>query len=340
MLYEIRLCQHEELNLLKLFIEKSWSDTHIFLKDQSILDFQHKSLNAYNFVVAYHKEKKCFHGVLGIISSSFYVNRIISQKDDLCLAIWKVDKDLAELKSLGRDLLEYAVHQFKPKSISAIGINKKVAILYKLMGYKINSMNQWFIPNKVSSQKNLIVGNIPDSKLTLNPECYAVIFYKDKEMILKNFLSKKTTRESFSYISARYIKHPTYDYKIIGIFDKKNQLVAVCIGRDVSANDRKAFRLTELIMDKSSKQDFKGAFDEFLYSNMYDYVDFLEFGFEEKLLKSFGFERCSENLYVPHLFEPFAQDRKEVIIAYKSEDLFFCTKGDSDLDRPNIIDNV
>ena len=60
MLYEIRLCRHDELNLLKLFIEKSWSDTHIFLKNQLILDFQHKSLNSYNFVVAYHKKKNVF----------------------------------------------------------------------------------------------------------------------------------------------------------------------------------------------------------------------------------------------------------------------------------------
>lgn len=340
MLYEIRLCRHEELDLLKLFIEKSWSDTHIFLKNQSILDFQHKSLNSYNFVVAYHKEKKCFHGVLGIISSNFYVDRKISQIDDLFLAIWKVNKDSAELKSLGMDMLEYVVQQFKPKSISAIGINKNVSLLYKLMGYEVKSMKQWFIPNKASSQNNLIVGNISKNKMILKPKYYSVIMHKDKEPMLRKFLSKKNTRESFSYISARYLKHPIYKYKIILIFDKKDILVASCVGRDVFANDRKAFRLTELIANKYSGQDFKGVFDEFLYLNKYDYVDFLEFGFDKKLLKGFGFELCSENLYVPHLFEPFVKDRVEVVIAYKSKDHFYCTKGDSDLDRPNMINNV
>ena len=335
MVYEIRLCRHEELNLLKSFIEKSWSNTHIFLKDQSILDFQHKSLTAYNFVVAYHKEKKCFHGILGIISSSFYINRTISQKDDLWLAIWKVNKDLAELKSLGIDLFEYAVQQFKPKSISAIGIDESVTLLYKFMGFTIDRMKQWFIPNKINTQKNLIIGNIPDRKLTLSPKCYAVILPKDKELNLNNFFSKKTVRESFSYISTRYLKHPIFEYKIIGIFNQINKLIAVCVGREVSIDDNKVFRLTELIIDKSLTQDFKGAFDKFLQLNMYEYVDFLEFGFDEKLLEGFGFEHNSENLYVPHLFDPFVKRRKEVIIAYKSEDLFYCTKGDSDLDRPN-----
>jgi len=340
MLYEIRLCRHDELDLLKLFIEKSWSDTHIFLKNQLILDFQHKSLNSYNFVVAFHKKKKCFHGVLGIISSNFYIHRKISQRDDVFLAIWKVDKDLAELKSLGVDMLEYVAKQFKPKSISAIGINKNVSFLYKLMGYKIKNMRQWFIPNKANNQNNLIVGSISEVKFILKPKYYAVIMHEDKEPVLKKFLSKKSTRESFLYISARYLKHPIYEYKIILIFDKRDRLVASCVGREVFANNRKAFRLTELIIDNYLGQDFKGVFDEFLYLNKYDYVDFLEFGFDEKLLKGFGFELCSKNLYVPHLFEPFVKDRVEVVIAYKSKDRFYCTKGDSDLDRPNRINNV
>ena len=120
----------------------------------------------------------------------------------------------------------------------------------------------------------------------------------------------------------------------------KDKLVASCVGRDVFANDRKAFRLTELIIDNYSGEDYRGVFDEFLYLNKYDYVDFLEFGFDKKIIKGFGFELSSENLYVPHLFEPFVKDRVEVVIAYKSKDRFYCTKGDSDLDRPNRINNV
>ena len=54
-----------------------------------------------------------------------------------------------------------------------------------------------------------------------------------------------------------------------------------------------------LIIDNYSGEDYRGVFDEFLYLNKYDYVDFLEFGFDKKLLKGFGFELCSENLYVP-----------------------------------------
>lgn len=103
----------------------------------------------------------------------------------------------------------------------------------------------------------------------------------------------------------------------------------------MSANGSKAFRLTELFVAHDLQMNLKGAFEHFLQSKGYEYIDFVEFGFDDEILSSFGFRRCRSDLYVPHLFEPFVSERREVLIAYKSEDRFFCTKGDSDLDRPN-----
>ena len=79
-MYEFRLCEISELEMLKSFLKNSWSSDHIFLKDQSLLDFQHKSKHQYNFIVAFHKEKKEFHGVLGVIAPSFYVQRKIRKR--------------------------------------------------------------------------------------------------------------------------------------------------------------------------------------------------------------------------------------------------------------------
>jgi hypothetical protein len=145
-MYEVRLCKSSELSLLKDFLRDSWSPDHIFLKDQEILDFQHKSPDGYNFVVANHCEKKEFHGVLGFISPSHYSNGEILSGDSIWLAIWKVDKDRAESNSLGFDLLNYINDQFCPSSITAIGINRQVSLLYRLIGFQINTMNHWFIP--------------------------------------------------------------------------------------------------------------------------------------------------------------------------------------------------
>ena len=122
-MYEIRLCKNNELELLKKFLRNSWSKDHIFLKNIEILDFQHKTQEGYNFVVAYHLETKCFHGVLGIISPDFYTNRKLSKNQDIWIAIWKVDKKLSQSNSIGFDMIEYVKKEFIPKFYMHKGIN-------------------------------------------------------------------------------------------------------------------------------------------------------------------------------------------------------------------------
>jgi|TARA_B110000305_G_C19452949_1_gene649123 hypothetical protein len=339
-IYEIRMCKHKELDLLKSFLESSWSKEHIFLRDQSILDFQHKSSEGYNFVVAYHKEQNCFHGVLGIISPGFYLNNSISYAEDIWLAIWKVEKKLAEINSLGMDLLNYVNTRFKPKTISAIGINKTVSILYKFLGYKVKKMRHWFIPNRHYKEYKIIFGDITEKKIQSSLLTSIIYFTNDNRELINDFFYNDKVKDSFDYLVNRYIDHPSYEYQIIGICNEANKLIAVCIGREVYGNKSKAFRLMELFFEPPDVQDISRTLDTFMHRNSYEYVDFLEYGFDCKVLEAFGFERCSEKLYVPHLFEPFVQDRKEVIIAFKSQDPFYCTKGDSDLDRPNRINQV
>ena len=188
-MYEFRLCEISELEMLKSFLKNSWSSDHIFLKDQSLLDFQHKSKHQYNFIVAFHKEKKEFHGVLGVIAPSFYVQRKIRKKDDIWLAIWKVEKSKAESNNIGISMLDYANQLFMPKSVSAIGINKKVSYLYKLMGFKTGEMTHWIMPNLKMTGFNLLSGSskIPNKNKPGKSHYKTIIKIDDIEIV--NFLS-------------------------------------------------------------------------------------------------------------------------------------------------------
>ena len=94
--------------------------------------------------------------------------------------------------------------------------------------------------------------------------------------------------------------------------------------------------MTELFYQLDHSSDVEAGFTELMVHNGYEYIDFLEFGFDSQSLINTGFIQCSDQLFVPHLFEPFVADRKEVKIAFKSIEPFSCTKGDSDLDRPNL----
>ena len=200
-MYEIRLCKAKEIGLLKSFLKNSWSKDHIFLRDQDLLDYQHKAHDVYNFVVAYHLETNCFHGILGVVSPDFYTCRKINKNQDIWLAIWKVDKSLAKSNYLGMEMLEYIEAEFTPKSISAIGINEEVALLYKLMGFKTRQMKQWFKPNRNIVDYKLILGDLPFPAHDIeNPNYKIVECGVEHQDNLEVFLSNNKSKKSFRYL--------------------------------------------------------------------------------------------------------------------------------------------
>ena len=131
----------------------------------------------------------------------------------------------------------------------------------------------------------------------------------------------------------RYFNHPNYSYELVGIYDEKVFLLLLLL-IVVSAENSRAFRLTELFLEPQTSNYFSSAMQTFLYKRNYEYIDF-KFGLK-KLLSIAGFLESNDEIYVPHLFEPFSKERTKVLLAYKSDASFICTKGDSDLDRPNL----
>lgn len=336
-MYEIRLCKAKEIGLLKSFLKNSWSKDHIFLRNQDLLDYQHKAHDVYNFVVAHHLETNCFHGILGIVSPDFYTCRKINKNQDIWLAIWKVDKSLTKSNYLGMEMIEYIEAEFAPKSISAIGINEEVALLYKLMGFKTRQMKQWFKPNRNIADYKLILGDLPFPAHDIENPYYKIVECGvEHQDNLEVFLSNNKSKKSFRYLIERYLKHPTYEYKIYAILKSDFDPHALIVGREVVANGAKAFRITELFSEKDTPLNISSSLNEIMVTNAYEYIDFLEYGFDEISLINCGFIESSDSHFVPHLFEPFVDVRKEVQIAFKSKHPFSCTKGDSDLDRPNL----
>lgn len=336
-MYEIRLCKIEEIDLLRAFLETSWSKNHVFTKNKDVLDFQHLALDSYTFVVAYHLETNCFHGVLGIISPDFYVDRKIGKGQHVWLAIWKVDKDIAKSNSLGMDMLTFVETEFSPKSISAIGINSTVALLYKLIGFKTKTMNQWFLPNRKIVEPKLIVGDLPERQHCLSNSSGMVMDYEvELEGEVQQFLSKCRARRNFSYIVQRYLNHPTYKYNVYVFKKNESVIYAIAVGRKITVDGANVLRLTEMFTDSDYSSDLGGSLNVLMERNECEYIDFLEYGFAPESLIEMGFLKCSDRLFVPHLFEPFVAERSEVKIAFKSDKPFICTKGDSDLDRPNL----
>lgn len=336
-MYEIRLCKSEELPLLRQFLKSSWSEEHIFLRNKEILDFQHQTCDGYNFVVAYHAVTNCFHGALGIISPEFYLDRKIGEKQNIWLAIWKVDKELAQSNSLGLDMLEYVDATFSPESISAIGINHNVALVYRLLGFRIKTMNQWFLPNREIVNPQLLRGALPNNTHQSPHQLDMKLEHGiEREDEIRSFLTKVNANRSFRYIVERYVRHPFYKYSVYAFKHEDDSIYAIAIGREVSGEGGHAFRLTELFYESEHYKGVGSALNKLVVHRGYEYVDFLEYGFDKKAMEDIGFIKCTDQCFVPHLFEPFIAEHKKVQIAFRSASSFSCTKGDSDLDRPNL----
>lgn len=337
MTYSVRMCALGELDLLLEFIKNSWNENHIFIKDQHILDWQHRQDDCFNFVVAYHHKSNSFHGILGIVSPSFFSKGKIAKGDDIWLALWKVEKSKAEINSIGLDLLNYVNDNFSPRSVSAIGINNQVSMLYKLMGFTTGYLHQRFIINPVKNifsigniidiEKSVIAKKFPSSRLF---EIHSNDLTNYKNIILQNNLKK-----NFNYLINRYINHPKYKYRVIGISDSSSVL-ALLVFRKLYVEESSCLRVIDGFGLDNITFSIKALFQDFLILENSEYVDFLCADGVNQHLDLLGFGVPTAGSGIPHLFEPFLRDPVKVHYAYKAMHKFDIFKGDSDLDRPNI----
>lgn len=331
------MCSLDELDLLLEFIKSSWNENHIFIKNKSILDWQHRQNDCYNFVVAYHYESNSFHGILGIISPSFFSKRNIIKGDSIWLALWKVEKSKAENNSIGIDLLNYVIDNFSPVSLSAIGINNQVKALYKLMGFITNHLHQRYIVNPI--KRIFLIGSFldNDNSAVVNKYSSSELFEvqvndleKYRHIILQNSFKK-----DLRYIENRYLNHPKYKYRLIGIKDSKS-VFAVLIIRKIFVEGGSCLRIVDSFGLDNINFSIKALFEDFLVLENSEYIDFLCSENINKHLDLLGFSFTTKGYSIPHLFEPFLREPVRVYYAYKATQEFDVFKGDSDLDRPNI----
>ena len=75
-----------------------------------------------------------------------------------------------------------------------------------------------------------------------------------------------------------------------------------------------------------------------------EYIDFYNAGIDDDDLRKSGFKRRipNDNTVIPNYFEPFAKENVEIsfVIRLPAGKKYRVVKGDSDQDRPNIIQGV
>ena len=337
-----------EINEIQDFIKLNWNQNHIFTKNKDLLIWQHKCVHnksKLNFFVGRNYHGK-ISSILGIIPASLQAKNHYS--DLIWLAIWKT-----LIPTQGISLFYKAIEYYKPKQIGALGINDKIEKLYKKLGFKTGNFSHFYLSLKEFR-------NIELSKTSQDftkDEVHDFIFhYGEYEILLSNKINFNyqsfNNLKNSEYLNHRYDKHPFYKYKYLSILDAGKKVIAILIIREINIKGSNCWRVVDISKVKinSSLESRKVRFSilKKMIEEEITYIDLVvseEGAFIGQLL---GFLSISyEKDIIPQHFEPFKMENIKIKYAFKNisyknynsnlfpPGIFF--KGDSDMDRPNII---
>ncbi len=342
--YQIEFLKECELSKVQSFINNEWKKSHILSTSKELFKWQYQNKNlSYNFVVA--KDKGEILGILGFIPTNKY-DENLNSKNVIWLALWKVT-DKFKVPGLGLKMLIYLENNVKHCLIAVNGINSKIAALYKMLGYKSNNLNHYYVTNSFSelnlikSPKSYVHPKIKNGK-GHNWE----LIKKDETDKLKISLFNSSENElaikkSLLFFINRYINHPFYNYFVYLIYSYNKKNAALISLRFDSKNDIKVLRIVDYYGSPKILQDSGKGLKEIMNLNNVEYTDFWSFGIQEEIMNSLGFQLVEEKkgIIVPNYFEPFIQENNQILFAYKdstqkNKDILIF-KGDGDQDRPN-----
>jgi hypothetical protein len=310
------------------FIDSHWRKDHIFVHNQKLFDWQHKSGSLYNFVLA--RQNSEIVGILGFIPTYQYSNSL-KKHNELWLSIWKVRDDINK-PGLGLMMLNYLKRKFNNPTICAIGLSEQVIPLYKALKYNIGILKHRAFFNQI---KRKLILAVPDKAQNVNCNINGIQYIDIKEInsIKLSFnLFKTSPTKNKEYIVNRYLNHPSYEYKFI-CFTKNNRLITLVVYRVIELQGAKIARVIDSFGRNIVDEEFNNAISSFIIEHNFEYLDVVS---NLPSIGQSGFISTKHDFVIPNYFEPFEMRNIEIDFAYKSENAITIFKGDSDQDRPNL----
>jgi len=328
---KISFCTENDLDKLQDFIHDKWKENHVLANDMSLMDFQHKSSEGYNFVISKNDNDQ-ITAILGYIPLRQFDDDL-TKSNDIWLAIWKVDEELAE-PGIGFALLKWLEKQIKPDSIGSIGINPEVKRIYDILGYKTGTLNQFYILNP--DIDNYQIARIKKKHQT--PKTTSASLIKEiSEEELQQIRFNWNPYKSVTYIRNRYINHPYYKYSFFGAYIN-DVIHAIFIIRKIELKGSSCMRIVDIQGDLTELDSLQESFVSILKQNQSEYIDCLNYGLSKEIFFNCAFELRNSDIIIPNYFEPFLQENIDILFAYKSKHPeYVMFKGDSDQDRPNAL---
>ncbi|MBQ7209000.1 MAG: hypothetical protein IJS01_14470 [Lentisphaeria bacterium] len=325
---DIHCCGGGEIGEAMTFIERHWKQGHILAHDLRLMDFLHRNPEGnYNIVLAGRGDD--ITGFLGVIPVSHFDPALTSEKDTW-LAIWKNVGGPGD----GLALFQEATARFE--TIGSIGINAKVAKLYKVLGFQLGELAQYYIPNEKTEAFRIAV--LPQGEYT-GPEKEAELeTLSPQEMKVSGVHGFYHPLKSLAYFENRYVKHPYYKYIFLGVRNPGEAAYrGILVVRPIDINGSRCLRIVDVLGDMDSWSSIGGAVQQLLQQTEAEYIDCLNYGVAESVFKRHGFKKADESHVIPNYFEPFLRENISIKLAIlnRKNVPYVVFKGDSDQDRPN-----
>ena len=152
---KVEKCKKNDRELLVSYINKFWQKSHILVKNQDLLKWQHLNKSFYNFYVFKKENKIC--GILGFIPTNQYDTSLIKNKDYFG-AIWSVNK-LAP-PAAGYFLMKKLLNSENPNFIGFVGVTDQAKFFYKKWNLEINHLNHYYIINSSFKKYKIFKGKV------------------------------------------------------------------------------------------------------------------------------------------------------------------------------------
>lgn len=330
----IRLCGLNEIDKLQGFLNEKWVKNHIMGTNLPLMNFQHLSEENYNFFISIDDISSVISAVWGFIPLSQY-DPELGDNNDFWGAIWKVDDDNAPP---GTGLMLYFTfrNKFKPASFAGIGTSDFAHNILKKLKFTTGYLKHYYLRNPNFTNFHIAqFTDVINDNMEFRHETNQSIKLLDNLMGIDEIKHDYYPRKSINYIVNRYVKHPIYKYLLFGIFESE-KLIAVWVMRKINVNDSSCLRIVDMIGQTQNVSISYNHISDIVINMNVEYVDCLNYGFDNSLFETWGFKKKGENDIIPNYFEPFIKKNNEIRFAYKANYPLYCMfKGDADQDRPN-----
>lgn len=330
---EISLAKISDTKAIMTFMNDIWREGHILSKHKELFLHEFQDGNNLNFIIAKDNGANLV-GIFGFIKYNS------SENPDIAGSLWKVDPKVKE-PLLGLKMREYFQENIKHKFFAAPGAGLQTKPIYKMIKMNWNRMEQYYIVNPTVSQfhiaKNPKMKQI-NQKIDKKVQVYKVNSRMDIEAFDFNKDNNIVPRKDLIYFEKRFINYPIYKYDIFCV-KKENSVENIFVCRKSSYNGRVAYRIVDFYGDLCYINEIINFLYEYIVENDFEYIDFVEYGFEKKKLENAGFTALdfdSDTTIIPNFFEPYvAQNVPVYCVSDKTEGTFRQCKADGDQDRPN-----